>query len=223
MSVLQFLPELCPPTGRASQLKLPEEPLRAGALFLIPAYAPGLTVASTNVLPMSQMNHNEYPGMYHSRRCRDGCIDSDDPAQRIGNSAGKFLTTRLAKKSPFVVVSPGISSELVDSGLSAPFAKMPFGSAIDRDRQAKCMVQHENPPLLYQWRHFHALEHPLSKRSHAIPLSVVLVSSWYQDKPLASQPAHRSTAIPSQQGHSAIQKETCKHFVRSGASIVRSM
>jgi hypothetical protein len=164
MSVLKFLPELCPPTGRVSQPKLLEEPLRAGALFLVPAYAPGLTVASTYALPISQMNHNEYPGVYYSHQCRGGCIDSDDPAQRIGNSAGEFLTTRLAKEASFVVVYPAIGSEPVDSGLSAPFAKMTFGSTIDRDRQAKCMVQHENPPLLYQWRHFHALEQPLSKR-----------------------------------------------------------
>jgi hypothetical protein len=177
MSVLQFLPELCPPTSGAFHLKLPEEPLRAGALFLVPAYAPGLTVASIYALPISQMNHNEYPGMYCSRRWRDGCINSDDPAQRIGNSAGEFLTTRLAKEASFVVVYSAISSELVDSGLPAPFAKTTFRGAIERDRQAKCMVQHENPPLLDRSRHFHVLKQPLSKRSHAIPLSVVLVSS----------------------------------------------
>jgi len=164
MSVLMFLPGLCPPASRASHLKLPEEPLRAVALFLVPAYAPGLTVASTADLAISQMNHNEYPGMYCSHRWRGGCIDSDDPAQRIGNSAGEFLATRLAKEAPFVVVYPANSGELVDSGLPAPFAKTTFRSAIDRDRQAKCMVQHENPPLQYRSRHLHALEQPLSKR-----------------------------------------------------------
>jgi hypothetical protein len=162
--VLKFLPELCPPTSRASQLKLTEEPLRAGALFLVPTYAPQLTVASTNALPISQMNHNESLGMYHSRRWRGRCIDSDDPAQRIGNNASEFLATRLAKEASIVVVSPANSGELVDSGLPAPFAKMTFRSAIDRDRQAKCMFQHENPPLLHRSRRFHALEQPLSKR-----------------------------------------------------------
>jgi hypothetical protein len=163
MSVLMFLPGHCPPASRVSHLKLPEEPMRAVALFLVPAYTPGLTVASTADLAISQVNHNEYPGMYCSHRGSDGRIDSDDPAQCIGNSTGEFLATRLAKEAPFVVVSPANSGELVDSGLPAPFAKMTFRSAIDRDRQAKCRVQHENPPLLYRSRHFHALEQLLSK------------------------------------------------------------
>ena len=164
MSVLMFLPGLCPPASRASRLKLPEEPSPTAALFLVPAYAPGLTVSSTADLAISQMNHNECPGMYCSHRCSDGCIYSDDPAQRIGNNAGEFLATRLAKEAPIVVVSPANSGELVDSGLPAPFAKMTFRSAIDRDRQAKCIVQHENPPLQYRSRRFHALEQLLSKR-----------------------------------------------------------
>jgi hypothetical protein len=134
MSVLMFLPGLCPPASRASHLKLPEEPVRAVALFLVPAYTPGLTVASTADLAISQVNHHEYPGMYYSHRCSDGCIDSDDPAQRIGNSSGEFLTARLAKEASFVVVYPAIGSELVDSGLPAPFAKTSFRSAINRDR-----------------------------------------------------------------------------------------
>jgi hypothetical protein len=153
-----FLPELCPPASRASHLKLPGEPLRAVALFLVPAYAPGLTVASTADLTISQMNHNGYPGMYCSHRGRGGCIDSDDPAQRIGNSTGEFLTTRLAKEATIGVVYPANGGELVDSGLAAPCAKTTFRSVIDRDRQAKCMVQHENPPLLHRSRHLHALE-----------------------------------------------------------------
>lgn len=162
--MLMFLPGLCSPASRASRLKLPEEPLRVVALFLVPAYAPGLTVASTADLAISQVNHNGYPGMYCSHRGRDGCIDSDDPAQGIGNSAGEFLATRLAKESPFVVVYPANSGELVSSGLPAPCAKTTFRSAIDRDRQAKCIVQHENPPLLYRSRQLNALEQPLSKR-----------------------------------------------------------
>jgi hypothetical protein len=59
MSVPIFIPGLCPPASRASHLKLPEEPLPTAALFLVPAYAPGLTVASTADLAISQMNHNE--------------------------------------------------------------------------------------------------------------------------------------------------------------------
>ena len=144
--VCSFRAELLP------RLKLPEESLLEVAHFPLPAYAPGLTVASTADLAISQMNHNEYPGMYCSHRCRDGCIDSDDPAQRIGNSAGEFLTTRMAKEASFVVVYPANSGELVDSGLPAPFAKTTFRSTIDRDRQAKCIVQRENPPLQYRSR-----------------------------------------------------------------------
>jgi hypothetical protein len=172
-----FLPGLCPPASRASRLKLPEEPSPTAALFLVPAYAPGLTVPSTSDLAISQVNHNVCPGVYCSHRGRGGCIDSDDPAQGIGNSAGEFLATRLTKEAPFVVVYPADSGELVNSGLPAPCAKTTFRSTIDRDRQAKCIVQHENPPLQYRSRHLHALEQPLSKRSHAKPLSVVLVSS----------------------------------------------
>ena len=162
--MLKFLPELCPPTSRTSQLTLTEEPLRAGALFQVPAYAPELTMASTHALQISQMNHNESPGVSSSRRWRSRRIDSDDPAQRIGNNAGEFLTTRLAKATSIVVVSPAKSGELVNSGLPAPFAQMTCRSAIDRDRQAKCRVPPENPPLLHRSRRFHALEQPGSKR-----------------------------------------------------------